>query len=347
MENDRLELVRKKAVLITGGAVRIPSDISIPFRLSRSTAGPGAGKPAIVLSFGGLRVKKEISRDHGDFELVLKDGSYALVHKGATFLENVKFEPTLFHSPEQAFFNIETSCIYDCKFCVTKRIDSKIVKRLDAEKIIDMIVAASRRDDFKAVALTSAVAESPHQTAQKMAYIVSRVREQLDPEVPIGVEPYVDTIEDIEMLRAAGADEIKINIETYNREIFYKICNKLEFDRILKMILNAVRLFGVGKVCSNIIVGLGESDDNILAGVEHLARMGCVATLRPLRINNLNRERLESALGYELKAISPDRLIKLGLEHKEILELYQLSTRSFRTMCHACTCCDLVPFRDF
>jgi biotin synthase-related radical SAM superfamily protein len=336
----------KKAILITGGAVKVPHDLELPFRLSRSTAGPGAGTLALVLSFQGLRVKKAISRDQGEFELTRKDGKFALTRNGEPFLDSVEIQPTLYHSPEQAFFNIETSCIYDCKFCVSKKLDPRIVKCLDPEKIVEMIINASRRHDFKAVALTSAVVGSPSETVEKMAYIVSRVREQLDPEIPIGVEPYVDSYEQIEMLKAAGADEIKINIETFDRDIFKKVCNKLEFDTIIRMIRYAVRIFGTGKVCSNIIVGLGETDENVLEGVEHLAKLGCVATIRPLKINDLNRNELEEALGYPLRPVSPERLVRLASEQKMILELYQLSTLSFKTMCHACTCCDIVPFRD-
>jgi biotin synthase-related radical SAM superfamily protein len=54
---------------------------------------------------------------------------------------------------------------------------------------------------------------------------------------------------------------------------------------------------------------------------------------------------LEGALG-ELEPISEARLLRLAIAHKRILEDNGLSTMTFRTMCHACTCCDLVPFRD-
>lgn len=346
MEAHLNELAKKKAILITGGAVKIPGDLKLPFRLSMSTAGPGAGTPALVLSFQGLRVKKAISRDEGEFELVQRNGKLALTRNGEPFLDSVEIQPTLYHSPEQAFFNIETSCIYDCKFCVSKKLDHRMTKSLDPEKIIKMILDASERNDFKAVALTSAVVGSSSETVQKMAYIISRVREQLDPRIPIGVEPYVDDYQHIEILKAAGADEIKINIETFDRNIFKKVCNKLDFDTIIRMIQYAVRVFGVGKVCSNIIVGLGETDENVIQGVEYLARLGCVATIRPLKINDLNGKELEEALGYSLKPVSPERLLRLAMEQKMILELYQLSTLSFKTMCHACTCCDIVPFRD-
>ena len=75
------EKVRRKAELILGGGVRVLEGTPLPFRLSRSTAGPGAGKASIVLSFDGCRVKKPIS-DNGGFELSHNGDSYVLTRGG-------------------------------------------------------------------------------------------------------------------------------------------------------------------------------------------------------------------------------------------------------------------------
>jgi len=204
---------------------------------------------------------------------------------------------------------------------------------------------ASKRDDFRAVAFTSAVVDSPSMTVERLAYVICRVREELDPIIPIGVEPYVESFDDIDRLKAAGADEIKINIETYDRDIFRKVCGKRDFEWLLKAIKYAVGTFGPGRVCSNIIVGLGETDKNVIDGVDYLAKMGCLTTLRPLRINDTNRKPLEDALGH-IEPVTPERIINLAEGQRSVFELYYLDPRSFRTMCHACTCCDIVPFKD-
>jgi biotin synthase-related radical SAM superfamily protein len=345
VEEDMSDWARKKAILLTGGPVKVAVDLRLPVRLSRSTAGPGAGTTGIVLSFHGHRVKKAISREEGDFELVERGGGYALQHRGKEFLGEVEVKPVLFHAPEQAFFNIETECIYDCKFCSSRRLEKKITKNLTPDKIVQMIIDSSDREDFKAVALTSAVVKDPKSTVDKMVHIVRKVREALGPGVPIGVEPYVDDLQDIDRLRAAGADEIKLNLETWDQGIFRKVCGELDQDWVLEALAHAIKVFGKGKVCSNIIVGMGESDENVLQGVESLAKMGVVASLRPLRVNDLNRRALAEALG-SLEPLSEERLLHLAKEHRRILEENGLSTLTFDTMCHACTCCDLVPFRD-
>jgi biotin synthase-related radical SAM superfamily protein len=345
MEEDLSIWARKKGILLTRGPVRVAPQMKLPVRLSRSTAGPGAGTSGIALSFHGHRVKKAIVREGGDFELVERDDAYALLMDGEPFLDEVELTPILFHAPEQAFFNVETDCVFDCKFCSSRRLEKKVTKNLTPEKIVQMIIDASSRSDFKAVALTSAVVKDPGTTVRKMVHIVRRVREALGPSIPIGVEPYVDELKQIDQLKAAGADEIKLNLETWDQEIFRKVCGELDHEWILEALGHSVEVFGRGKVSSNIIVGMGESDESVLQGVERLARMGVVATLRPLRLNDLNRMEMEAALG-RLEPVSEERLLRLALGQKRILEENGLSTLTFDTMCNACTCCDLVPFRD-
>jgi biotin synthase-related radical SAM superfamily protein len=342
MEED-LNRAYRKAVLITGGDVKVSKDFRPPFRLSRSTAGPGAGSRSLVIAFQGMRVKKTISTETGEFELVFRGEGYALLRKGEEFLDEVQIRPVVFHAPEQAFFNLDQRCIYSCKFCASPRLEKEVTKSLTPDKVVEMILAADR-DEMRSVAVTSAVVDSPAATVERMAYVISRVREAL-PDIPIGVEPYVDSLEQIDRLKEAGADEIKLNLESNDPAIFEKVCGELDIDWIMEALAHAVKVFGRGKVCSNIIYGMGESDDNVLDGVESLASMGVVATLRGIRINDTNREMLEEALG-PLEPVTAERMVRLAKAHKAILERHGLSTLTFSTMCHECTCCDIVPFRD-
>ncbi len=336
-------IAETKAVLVCGGRVQVPSGFRPPFRLSRSTAGPGAGLRSMVIAFGGTRVKKGVTTEEAEFQLVERDGGYALLHHGRSFIDEVELQPTLYHSPQQAFFNLDQRCMYHCVFCSSPLLDKEVTKGLTPDRIVEMIVDARDRD-MQAVALTSGVVGSPHETAERMAYIVRKVREQM-PDIPIGVEPYIGPRGDIDMLKEAGADEIKINMEVWDRELFRRTCPDLDADHIMKALCHAVEVFGRGYVVSNIIIGLGEDDDNVLEAVEVLALMGVIANLRALSVNELNRGRIEEALGA-LEPVSPERLLRLAKEHRRILEGHGLSTLTLRTMCAACLCCDLVPFKD-
>ncbi len=113
--------------------------------------------------------------------------------------------------------------------------------------------------------MTSAVAESPEATIEKMIEVIARVHEEM-PNVPIGVEPYISSISQIDSLKAAGATEIKINMETFDADIFKKVCGMLDMDWFLECIGHACEVFGREKVTSNIIVGMGETDETSLRG---------------------------------------------------------------------------------
>ena len=340
----RPEIARKKAELLAGGAVRIPSDFRLPFPASRSTAGPGAGSIAIVFAFGNTRAKKQISREEGEFELVVAEGSLSLRRHGEQFVENVELVQTLLHAPFQAFVNIDDACVMDCRFCATPRLGQNLAKDLTDDRIIKMIQEASGMKKFESVAFTSAVPESPAMTVKRMAGLVRRTR-QLLPDAPIGVEPYATRPDEVESLKEAGADEIKLNIESFDRDIFEKVCPNRDYDMILHAINHSCEVFGKNKVCSNIIYGMGEPDENVLEGTRVLANMGAVATLRALRRNEFNMSALEETLG-QLQPVTPDRMLRLAVEQKKVFVEYELSPLKFRTMCHACLSCDLVPFWD-
>lgn len=337
-------MARLKAELLAGGHVTLPDGFRLPFPASRSTAGPGAGSASSVFAFGGTRAKKAVSREPGEFFLAVEGGRLSITKHGETFIDEVELVPTLMHAPYQAFVNIESGCIYDCKFCNSPRLPRDATKDLTDDKIVEMVLDASGRDGFRSVAFTSAVAVSPSMTVRRMAGLVRRVREQL-PGVPIGVEPYTTRPDEVDMLKDAGADEIKLNIETFDRDLFEKVCGDMDLDNILHAVNHAGEVFGRNKVCSNIIYGLGETDDNVLEGVRVLANMGAVATLRALRRDETNFEALEAALGA-LEPVGPDRMLSLAIEEKAILVRHGLSTLAFETMCHACLSCDIVPFWD-
>ncbi len=339
-----LSPVERKAVLICGGAVKVPRDFRPPFRLSRSTAGPGAGSASLVLAFNGMRVKKAISREEGEFELLGGPEGYSLLRNGMPFIDELELRPVLYHAPEQAFFNLGQECVFDCLFCTSRRLGKDFAKDLDLDRMVAMVLEADRKGELKAVAFTSAVVGSVERTVERMVRAVEMVRRAL-PRVPIGVEPYVSGFEDIDRLHEAGADELKLNIESYDPGIVRAVCPKLELPRQLELLRYGVQVFGRGKVASNILIGLGESDTNVLEGVAELAGMGVVPSIRALKVNPLNRPALEAALG-ELEPVTPERLLRLNVEAKKILMHHGLSTMTFRTMCHECGCCDLVPFRD-
>ena len=210
----REETARLKAELLAGGPVRLPESFRLPFKPSRSTAGPGAGSPEVVFSFEGTRAKKEVTRDRADFELVEMAGVLSIMRLGKPFIHQVELLPTLRHAPFQAFINIDNRCVFDCAFCSSTKLERDLSKHLTDDGIVEMIMEASRDETFESVALTSGVSGSPAETVHRIVRIVRRVRSEL-PETPIGVEPYVTEPRQVDAIKQVGADEIKINMVTF------------------------------------------------------------------------------------------------------------------------------------
>lgn len=345
-ENNISNAAKKKAELIHYGRIYVPDSIKLPYQLSSSTAGPGAGKKAFALAFEGTRLKLGVSKNKDSlFLLTKKNDSFQILKGDDVFVEDVKIIPTLLHAPNQAFVNIRDGCIYNCEFCATPLLKDSQKKDKSPAQVVQMILEASKNPDFQSVAITSGIVGSPKKTLDEMVNIITRIRENLR-EIEIGVEPYVMDEEDLKRLYSAGATEIKINIETFDKEIFDRICPQLDYDHVIKMLTQAVSVFGRGKVTTNILIGLGESDESVLEGVEYFAERGIVPVIRVLRINDVNYNQMVEALGYDIKKVSSERMLMLALKQKEILKKYDLTTETFETMCHKCGCCDIVPFKD-
>lgn len=340
------EALRRKAVLTLGGAVRLPEGFELPVRMSHSTAGPGAGFGSAVFAFDGYRVKKTVSYDSGEFELVLgKRGRMSLTRRGRPFIPRVTIEPVVRHCPEQAFFNLDPRCMYRCAFCTSPLLDPSEDKHLSADRIMEMLDESIRTQDVRAVSITSGVVGSVEETVDRFVEVVSRVRAAY-PDMPIGVEPYVSSREHIRMLKDAGADEIKLNLESPRRDVFARVCPDLDYDAVMGLLKDAVEIFGRGRVISNIIYGMGETDADLDVAMERLCSMGVLPGLRALRVNDMNRARLLEA-GVRGEQVSPDRAMRLAEMQKSAMRGHGLTTETSVTMCFACKCCDLVPFRDF
>jgi len=336
--------VRKKAELVLGGGVRLPKDFVFPYRVSKSTAGPGAGYASAVFSFGKHRVKKSISYETGEFELIEENGRLSMRRGGVPFLEEIKIEPVVFHSPEQAFFNLDHRCIFNCAFCTSPMLSGDLDKGLSDEDMVRMTKEAMNGQKVVSVSLTSGVFGSIDETVERFVSCVTKLRREF-PELPIGVEPYVSKKEHVKALKEAGATEIKLNLQSPNRGVFEMVCPELDFDNIIEMLLYSVSVFGAGKVTSNMIFGMGETDEEIEDATEFLCSNGVIPTFRALRVNTMNQDRLMPVIGRQ-PPVGADRAIKLAGMQKEKLAAYGLDTRDCRTMCLECACCDIVPFRD-
>lgn len=321
-----------KAYLVSIGSVAVDESLLTGGLKTSATAGPGAGGSSIFISSGGHRVRLSIN-PASSLRVVPREGDVAIM-QGDAIIASGRLERPLCHCPHQAYITISERCIYNCLFCPVPRLQGR-VKTI--EEIVSMVDDAAQSGGLQSISLTSGVAESPENEVRYVVRIVRELRRMYD--IPIGVSVYPTETSSADLF-AAGACEIKYNVETMDPDIFARVCPGLSLPDILTALRGAVDIFGRNHVSSNFILGLGETDECVRNGVETLAGMGVIPNLRPISPHPLRQG--------EIAVLRPsaERLIRLAGVNREALERHGISVADSRTMCLPCTGCDLVPGID-
>lgn len=317
-----------KARLIAVGTVRLEE----PRPGERtSTAGPGAGGQSIFFQSGQQMVRLSVTAD-SPLRLESRPDGAAIVQDGREVARGRLLQPLL-HCPGQAYITVSERCIYDCKFCAVPRLKGGIKSR---ETVLQMVAEAAETGDMQAISLTSGVEISSQHEAEKVAAMVRELRRF---GVPIGVSicPYPGVNR---LLKEAGAVEVKYNLECADRNLFPRVCPGISYPEIMDALVEAAAVFGKNHVFSNIIVGLGESDDTLRRTIDRLTEKGIIPVLRavyphPLRAGEAVMERP-----------SQERLLGLARYLRDALEKNGLDGAAALTGCYSCTGCDLIPGRD-
>lgn len=320
---DRLKL---KAALLAAGRVRA-AGMPLGTYLSSSTAGPGAGgKGSVFFSVDGMRVRLSVD-PAADLVLIHEGKGNATIPFHGEMVRGVLEVPG-FHCPRQAFITLSASCIFSCLYCA---VPGKPGRTKSTDEVVAMVRSVLGRID--AISLTSGVAGSIEEEEKRT---LDAVRALVPFDLPIGVSIY-PTRESPRLLKEAGAAEVKFNIETATPGLFAGMCPGLDWNIVWEVLEESVRIFGRNHVQSNVIVGLGESDDEMEAVVRQLCSIGVIPVLRPLT---------PAAHLAHFPRPSAERLLALYAVHAREMAAAGLDAREARTMCAACMGCDLVPGRD-
>lgn len=322
-----------KAMLVSIGSADVDEELlKNAGKTTRPSSGPGAGMESFFFKSGSHRVRLAINKN-SPLKAIRWSDDVMLIKNGTPIVSG-RFEPALSHCPEQAYLTVSGRCVYDCKFCPVPRLGGE-VKNL--EEILQLVQEAWKTGELRAISLTSGVEKSAEYEVGKMALVVKALRARYD--LPIGVSVY-PTDSSSEELKQAGATEIKYNVESLDPEIFARYCPGLSLDYVIKSLNNAVNVFGKNRVSSNIILGLGESDECVSEGVKKLAEMGVIPILRPISPHPMREGEIK------VERPSADRLLRLARATQTALENYGLRADIAETMCLPCTGCDIVPHRD-
>lgn len=323
----------KKAQLIEAGGVTVDSSF-LPYK-TKATAGPGAGLESIFVNIDGHRVRLGVKQT-SKFNAVLDGEDVTIFSEGKEYVRG-RLEKAITHCPRQIYITVSERCVFDCRFCPVPKLQGRVKSD---DEVLQLVRDGLENPELAAISITSGVWKTPKEEAVKVARLVKLVKNELaGQDIPIGVSIY-PTDDSSELLKEAGAVEVKYNVETVDPAIFDRVCPDLSFEYIVKSLEHAVTIFGQDHVFSNILVGLGESDEIVVAGMELLAGKGVIPILRKVNPHPLR------AGEVHVEPVSAVRLLKLAGEQRRILDKQGLHPEKALTGCLPCTGCDLTPVLD-
>jgi biotin synthase-related radical SAM superfamily protein len=317
-----------KALLLSVGTVQVAKP---PAGGRASTAGPGAGGQSIFFQSGPHLARLSVA-ESSPLRLESREAGVAIMRDGQEIARGRLVEPLL-HCPEQAYITVSERCIYDCKFCAVPKLNGGIKS---SQTVLQMVEEAAQKGSLQAISLTSGVEVSPHHEAVRVAGIVRDLKRFGVP-VGVSISPFAGVNQ---ILKDAGADEVKYNLECVDPDLFLQVCPGISRLEIMDALQEAVAIFGKNRVFTNIIVGLGETDETLHRSIDELTEWGVIPVLRAVFPHPLR------ARETWMQRPSAERLLDNAHYLKAALEKNGLDGAAALTGCYRCTGCDLTPGRD-
>lgn len=257
----------------------------------------------------------------------------------------------------------EGSCIANCAFCPQARespSDKSLLSRVlwpvySTEKVLERL--SKPMDDILTRICIQAI-NYPGFFDDVLDFLQA-FRGATD--LPVSLDTSPLSMDELVRLREAGLDRISIPLDAATPEVFDMVKGKsaggpYSWERHLNALNEAVGVFGVGRVYSNLIVGLGETEEEAVRLIQRLDDMGVGAVLfafTPIKgtalaekpqppLENYRRIQLarymieQGHVGFEVMEFEGKRLIDLGADDG-VLQEALMSGEAFRTSgCPGC-----------
>jgi radical SAM protein (TIGR04043 family) len=197
--------------------------------------------------------------------------------------------------------------------------------------------AALQSDGVTHITLTTGTQEDEVSAFKHLASCVQAIKERTGLPVHLQFMPPQD-FSLMEDLKEAGVDTVGIHIESFDPEVWLKVCPAkalIGIKRYQECWKVAVDLFGKNQVSSFIILGLGEERCSLREGSEMLCEMGVYPYLLPLR--PLPHTGYSSATPPD-----PEYTSSVYQEVATLLSRHQLSWKEVKAGCVRCGSCSAI-----
>lgn len=218
-----------------------------------------------------------------------------------------------FSKPTATFMILGDICTRDCGFCSVK---SGRPNNLDIDEP-DRIADAVYKMGLRYVVITSVSRDDlPDGGAMQFAKTIIAIRNKINNiKVEVLTPDFKGDINCLKVVLDAMPDVFNHNIETSKR-LYYKVRPQADYDRSLKVLKNSKRIAPNIKTKSGLMLGLGETIDEVINIFKDLREVGCDFLtigqyLRPTKKNLPVVEYIRPEIFEELKKMA----IELGFEY--------------------------------
>jgi len=138
-------------------------------------------------------------------------------------------------------------------------------------------------------------------------------------DLPISVSTSPISLEQMKRIREAGAEILTIPLDCAGEALFPLIKGR-SWDDHWRALRDALGVFGTGKVGTHIIVGLGETEKEVVTLIDRLWRMGVVPSLfafTPIRGTPLEGKPAPALSAYRRIQLARHLIVELGAAAKE------------------------------
>jgi biotin synthase len=180
--------------------------------------------------------------------------------------------------------HIEGKCDANCAFCPQARDSKSSSDRLSriawpAYRWEDIVGRFSNESPFKRVCLQ--VLNFPN-AINEVEKIIKRLRVQS--QIPISISIHPPSVDDMRKLHAAGANSIGIAIDACTEILFDSMKgsergSSYRWKSHIQALASAVEVFGSGNVATHLIIGLGESEAEIVKFLKMMKRLNVLVGL--------------------------------------------------------------------
>lgn len=183
--------------------------------------------------------------------------------------------------PTTAYFMIGEKCSNNCKFCSQSRdsnSENKYLSRVDWIPFEDSRIISSLDSAFKCGKLKRAclqVVHTPDYLSNTITAI-STIRHASD--IPICSSAALSSLDEIQKIINAGADKVCIAIDGASSDIYTSIKGSSSFNSKLELLTNAATNFP-GKITVHLIVGLGETEQEMITLISHIISLNVTVAL--------------------------------------------------------------------